>query len=160
VRDNGKGEGDPIGLAGRRAGAHAGRMSEAKNRPAAQRATEPVARALAGRRWFPLWAVIHHRGRRSGTAYATPIAVIPSADRGIILIGLPWGRDTNWARNVVAAGGADLTWRGRDERTASPRIVAPAEAAPLARAPFRFVVRRMPAAIVLTRDAARSAPPS
>ncbi|MFH8249249.1 nitroreductase family deazaflavin-dependent oxidoreductase [Microbacterium sp. B2969] len=118
-------------------------------RPAAQRAFEPVARALAGRRWFPLWAVIHHHGRRSGTEYATPIAVIPTADKSIVLIGLPWGTNTNWARNVVAARGADLTWKGRTIRTTDPRIVDSPEATELARPFVRFVVRRMPGAIVL-----------
>jgi deazaflavin-dependent oxidoreductase (nitroreductase family) len=113
--------------------------------------TEPVARALAGKRWFPLWAVVHHRGRRSGTAYATPVAVVPTADPDAILIGLPWGADTNWARNVVAAGGATLRWRGGDVAATAPRIVPAAEAARLARTPFRAVVRRMPAAIVLRR---------
>ena len=128
-------------------------MSESGRRAAAQRAFDPVARILAGRRWFPLWAVIHHRGRRSGTAYATPIAVIPTVDRDVVLIGLPWGATTNWARNVVAAGGASLTWKGRDRQTTAPRIVGGGEAAPLARRAFRPVVRRMPGAIVLHLEA-------
>ncbi|WP_345799976.1 nitroreductase family deazaflavin-dependent oxidoreductase [Microbacterium sp. AZCO] len=114
-----------------------------------QTAFEPVARALAGKRWFPLWAVIHHRGRKSGTEFATPIAVVPTSDRSIVLIGLPWGTTTNWARNVVAAQGADLTWKGRTIRTTDPRIVDPTEAAALARPAFRFIVKRMPGAIVL-----------
>ncbi|WP_395244140.1 nitroreductase family deazaflavin-dependent oxidoreductase [Agromyces sp. MMS24-K17] len=118
----------------------------------AARATEPVARALAGRRWFPLWAVIHHRGRKSGTEYATPIAVVPTTSREVILIGLPWGAHTNWARNVVAAGGATLTWKGREHRAGHPRIIDGGEAAALAQAPFRGVVRRFPAAIVLSRE--------
>ncbi len=128
-------------------------MSGKSARPAAQRAFEPVARALAGRRWFPLWAVVHHRGRRSGTEYATPIAVVPVVDEQTILIGLPWGAGTNWARNVVAAGGTTLTWKGRDVRAAAPRIVEGAEAATLAKRLFRPLVRRMPAAIVLRREA-------
>jgi deazaflavin-dependent oxidoreductase (nitroreductase family) len=130
-------------------------MSESAFRPPArvQRASEPVARALAGRRWFPLWAVVHHRGRRSGTEFATPIAVVPSRDRSLVLIGLPWGRGTNWARNVVAGGGVRLTWKGREVETTAPRIVEPAEAAALARAPFGLVLKRMPAAIVLRRVA-------
>jgi len=119
---------------------------------AAQRAFAPVANALAGRRWFPLWAVVHHRGRRSGTAYATPVAVVPTSDRAIILIGLPWGAHTNWARNVVAAGGAVLMWRGDEVATTAPRIVEGAEAAALAKPFFRFVVGRMPAALVLRRS--------
>src|SRR3954453_22221633 len=60
-------------------------------------AAEPLARALAGRRWFPLWAVVHHRGRKSGTEYATPVAVVPTSDPALVLIGLPWGPETNWA---------------------------------------------------------------
>ena len=114
-------------------------------------AAAPIARALAGRRWMPLWAVIRHRGRRSGIAYETPIAVVPTADRSIVMIGLPWGSKTNWARNVVASGGASLRWHGRDLELTRPRIVVGAEAARRARAPFRPVVARFPAAIVLDR---------
>jgi deazaflavin-dependent oxidoreductase (nitroreductase family) len=127
-------------------------MTEEKRRPAAQRGFEPIARALAGRRWFPLWAVVHHRGRRSGAEYATPIAVVPTRDKSLILIGLPWGTTTNWARNVVAANGAIVTWKGRDQRMGAPRIIDAMEAATLATPLFRFVVRRMPGAIVLHRD--------
>ncbi|MUN08048.1 nitroreductase family deazaflavin-dependent oxidoreductase [Agromyces luteolus] len=114
-------------------------------------ATAPVARALAGRRWMPVWALIRHVGRRSGTAYETPIAVVPTTDASIVVIGLPWGAATNWARNVVAADGASLRWRGREVGLARPRIVDGAEAARLARAPFSAVLRRFPAAIVFDR---------
>jgi deazaflavin-dependent oxidoreductase (nitroreductase family) len=116
------------------------------------RATEPMARALAGRRSFPLWAVVHHRGRRSGTAYDTPVAVVPTISAHLILIGLPWGPRTNWARNIVAAGGAPITWKGRMQQTTAPRIVEAAEAAALARPFFRPIVRRFPVAIVLKRE--------
>ncbi|HVL60612.1 MAG TPA: nitroreductase family deazaflavin-dependent oxidoreductase, partial [Microbacterium sp.] len=93
---------------------------------------------------------VHHRGRRSGRQYATPIAVIPTIDKSIVLVGLPWGVTTNWARNVVATGGARLTWKGRDQHTVTPRILEPIEAAVLAKPFFRFIVRRMPGAIALT----------
>jgi deazaflavin-dependent oxidoreductase (nitroreductase family) len=114
-------------------------------------ATAPVARALAGRRWVPLWALIRHRGRRSGTAYETPIAVVPTTDASIVMIGLPWGVTTNWARNVMAAGGASLRWKGRDVELVHPRIVDGAEAERLAKAPLRPVLRRFPGAIVFER---------
>ena len=114
-------------------------------------ATAPVARALAGRRWVPLWALIRHRGRRSGTAYETPIAVVPTTDASIVMIGLPWGVTTNWARNVVAAGGASLRWRGHDLELGHPRIIDGAEAERLAKVLFRPVLKRFPAAIVLKR---------
>ena len=116
------------------------------------RASAPMARALAGRRWFPLLAVVHQRGRRSGTAYETPVAVVPTTRADVILIGLPWGPRTNWARNIVAAGGAPITWKGRMQQTTAPRIVGAAEAAALARPFFRPIVRRFPAAIVLIRQ--------
>ncbi|MFE5408148.1 nitroreductase family deazaflavin-dependent oxidoreductase [Microbacterium sp. NPDC056569] len=116
------------------------------------KATEPIATALAGRRWFPLWAVLHHRGRKSGTEYTTPVAIVPSVDPALVLIGLPWGRNTNWARNVIAAGSADVTWSGAIQSTSSPRIIEPAEAADLAKPMFRAIVARMPAAIVLRRS--------
>ena len=114
-------------------------------------ATAPVARTLAGRRWVPLWALIRHRGRRSGTAYETPIAVVPTTDTSIVMIGLPFGATTNWARNVVAAGGASLRWKGRDVELGHPRIVDGVAAERLAKAPFRPVLRRFPAAIVFER---------
>ena len=110
-----------------------------------------MALALSGRRWFPLWAVMHHRGRRSGTPYAVPVAVIPTVATDIVLIGLPWGPKTNWARNVLAAGGATLTWKGRGHQLTEPRVIGAAEAAALAKPFFRRVVGRFPAAIVLTR---------
>lgn len=115
-------------------------------------ATAPIAKALAGRRGVPLWAVIRHRGRRSGAAYETPIAIVPTKDPSIVMIGLPWGRDTNWARNVMAAAGASLRWKGREVTLTLPRIVAPATAGTLARAPFDRVIKRFPAAIVLDRQ--------
>jgi len=101
-----------------------------------------------------VWAVVHHRGRKSGTDYATPIAVVPTMDRTLVLIGLPWGPKTNWARNVVAAGSADLTLQGTVRSTNSPRIIGPTEAAALAKPPFRLIVKWMPAAIVLQQSRA------
>ena len=115
------------------------------------RASAPLALALSGRRWFPLWAVMHHRGRKSGTEYAIPVAVIPTVTEDVFLIGLPWGAKTEWARNVLAAGGAILTWQGRIHAATEPRIVGGAEAAALARPAFRGVVRRFPVAIALRR---------
>jgi deazaflavin-dependent oxidoreductase (nitroreductase family) len=116
------------------------------------KATEPIAKALAGRRVFPLFAVVHHRGRKSGTDYATPVAVVPTSDPNLVLIGLPWGPRTNWAGNVVAAGSADLTWKGALHSTTSPRIIEPAEAEALATRWFRPIVKHMPAAILLRRS--------
>ena len=113
----------------------------------------PLARLLAGRRWFPIWGVVHHVGRKSGKAYTVPVATIPT--RGpVFLVGLPWGERTNWAQNVLAAGSATVTWKGRDWRATNPRIVGPDEAAPLVKGPIRKLVEsgRFPVFVLLDRE--------
>lgn len=91
------------------------------------RTTVPLSRPLAGHRFFPLWAVVHHRGRRSGRSYAVPVA-IRVADR-TLTIPLPWGGQTQWVRNVVAANGCVIRWRGADLAATEPRVIGWAEAA-------------------------------
>ena len=76
---------------------------------------------VSGTRWFPLWAIVSHTGRRSGRAYRTPIAVQRTPDG--FLVTLPFGAATQWVRNVLAEDGCSLRWRGRDVRLADPRIV-------------------------------------
>ncbi len=85
------------------------------------RVTAPIARALAGRRFFPLWAVVHHVGRKTGRRLTVPVAVLASPDAFVIT--LPWGRRTNWARNVLAAGGCVLTWKGADHQVTAPELI-------------------------------------
>jgi deazaflavin-dependent oxidoreductase (nitroreductase family) len=80
-----------------------------------------VAVRLAGHRFLPLWGALHHRGRRSGKEYVTPVA--PIATETSFLIGLPWGRGTDWVRNIEAAGGCTMRWRGRTYECTAPRFV-------------------------------------
>src|SRR5215218_10032113 len=117
------------------------------------RASAPLALPFSGRRWFPLWAVMHHRGRKSGTEYAIPVALIPTVTEELFLIGLPWGPKTNWARNVLAAGGANVTWKGREYHATDPRLIEPAKAVALAKPLFKRIIGsgRFPAFIVLAR---------
>ena len=89
--------------------------------PAAAKQFNRVAVRLAGHRWFPLWAVVHHRGRRSGAEYTTPIAVI--ATDSTFVIGLPWGRETDWVRNVRAAGGCTVRWKSAMHECTEPTFV-------------------------------------
>jgi deazaflavin-dependent oxidoreductase (nitroreductase family) len=84
-------------------------------------ATNPILRPLAGTRWFRLWGVVHHTGRKSGTPYSTPVVVRRSEDG--FVIPMPFGERTNWANNVVAAGGASIRWAGRTYQVTDPRIV-------------------------------------
>jgi deazaflavin-dependent oxidoreductase (nitroreductase family) len=103
------------------------------------RTTAPFTRRLAGRRFFPLWAVVHHHGRRSGHTYATPVAIRASADT--FTIPVPWGDQTQWVRNVIAAGGCTIRWRGADYPAMDPVLIGQVEAAPAFSPLQRAVIR-------------------
>ena len=90
------------------------------------RTTAPLSRPLAGRRFFPLWAIVHHRGRRSGHDYQVPVAIRASADS--FTIPLPWGDQTQWVHNVLAAGGCTIRWRGDDHPVTEPVVIGSEEA--------------------------------
>ncbi len=70
---------------------------------------------------LPWFGILDHVGRRSGRAYRTPVMLFGSGARRVIA--MTYGPDTDWARNVVAAGGATVAQRGRILRLASPSIV-------------------------------------
>src|SRR6266566_9810584 len=69
---------------------------------------------------IPGFGVVVHRGRRSGRLYETPVNVFRAAD-GYVLA-LTYGPDTDWVKNVLAAGGCDLRTGGRAIRLVSPRL--------------------------------------
>ena len=102
--------------------------------------TSPLARQLAGRRWFPLWAVVRHRGRRSGKDYAIPVAVI--ATPSTFVVGLPWGPQTNWVRNVLVAGGCVIRWKAQEYHVTEPRVVGPGVAIAAAKPLQGKLIRR------------------
>ena len=70
--------------------------------------------------WMPGLAVVVHRGRRSGTAYQTPVNVFAAPD-GYVLA-LTYGADTDWVKNVMAAGGCELRTGGRVFQLTAPRL--------------------------------------
>ena len=86
-------------------------------------ATNRVTRGAAGH--LPGFAVITHHGRRSGRRYRTPVNAF--ARDGGFTIPLTYGPDADWVKNVLAAGGAELTTRGRAVRVTAPRTVRDAE---------------------------------
>ncbi len=60
-------------------------------------------------------------GRRSGRKYATPV-VAAATDEGFV-IPLPYGENIDWLRNVLAAGGCTIDWRGESYEVTEPDIV-------------------------------------
>ncbi|MEU8343496.1 nitroreductase family deazaflavin-dependent oxidoreductase [Spirillospora sp. NPDC048832] len=90
--------------------------------------------------YLPPLAVVVHRGRRSGREYRTPVTAFRSGSR--LIIGLPYGRDTDWVRNLLAEGRGGVERLGRARRIANPRVVTAAEADALPR-PARSAARYM-----------------
>ena len=109
--------------------------------PTAAQAFNQVALLVAGRRLVPVWASLRHRGRRSGKEYVVPIAVIPTDTT--FVIALAWGRGADWVRNVRAAGGCTIRWRGVDYTCTEPAFVDQEVAVAAARGVVRLGLRRV-----------------
>ena len=71
--------------------------------------------------WLPGLGVVVHRGRTSGKQYRTPVNVFPRPG-GRYVLALTYGTDTDWVKNVVAAGGCTLITRGTDLDLTAPRL--------------------------------------
>ncbi len=99
------------------------------------RRTNRLTLPLAGSRWNPIFAVVEHRGRRSGRSYQTPVAA--RRVEGGFVISLAFGAHVDWYRNLVAAGGGTIRWRGSRFPVAAPEAMD----AETARATFHAVQR-------------------
>jgi deazaflavin-dependent oxidoreductase (nitroreductase family) len=93
------------------------------------RVVNPLVLRFAGRRHMPVLGVLHHRGRRTGREYATPLGIRPAAGGGFVMP-LTFGEAAGWYRNIRAAGGCVITWRGSDHDMTDPVIVDRAAALP------------------------------
>lgn len=89
------------------------------------RATRPLALRSAGKETANT-SVVCHVGRRSGRTYRTPVVAAEHNDS--FLIALPYGKRTDWLKNVLAAGSATLVTHGRTYRVDAPEVIPMAEA--------------------------------
>lgn len=80
--------------------------------------TNPVAGIGAGR--IPGCGIVVHRGRRSGRTYRAPVMVFARDDH--YRIALTYGRDTDWVKNCLAAGGCTLETRGASVALIDPVV--------------------------------------
>lgn len=90
------------------------------------RRTTAITLPLAGHRWNPVFAVVVHRGRRTGLERATPVAV--RRVTGGFVIALAFGVQVDWYRNLVVADGGTIRWRGSAYPIGSPRPIDGASA--------------------------------
>jgi deazaflavin-dependent oxidoreductase (nitroreductase family) len=80
--------------------------------------TNRISRPLAGR--LPGFAVVTHVGRQSGRTYETPVNMF--RDRERYVFALTYGADSQWVKNVMAAGGCEIRTQGTTVRLCEPRI--------------------------------------
>lgn len=67
-------------------------------------------------------AVVHHVGRRSGTAYRTPVGAVPTEDG--FVIALVYGAErSDWLKNVIAAESATIEHEGRTYEVDRPEVL-------------------------------------
>lgn len=78
----------------------------------------PVMRRVA--RYLPTFVVLNHRGRKSGKPYRTVVNAYRKGNVVAILLG---HGNTDWVKNLLAAGEADLEMRGRDVHVGNVRVL-------------------------------------
>lgn len=79
----------------------------------------PIAVPIA--RFMPGITVIKHRGRKSGRQFETAVSAYRKGNTVAIM--LAHGK-TNWVKNILASGKADIRIGRRDLHLVNPRIVA------------------------------------
>ena len=81
--------------------------------------TNRITSLFAG--WFPGFGILTHVGRKSGKIYRTPVNVF-RASNGFI-IALTYSSQSEWVKNVLAAGGCELKTRGKEYQLSAPKVV-------------------------------------
>jgi deazaflavin-dependent oxidoreductase (nitroreductase family) len=81
--------------------------------------TNRITSLFAG--WLPGFGILTHLGRKSGKVYRTPVNVF-RASNGFI-IALTYSSQSEWVKNVLAAGGCELRTRGKTYQLSAPKVV-------------------------------------
>jgi deazaflavin-dependent oxidoreductase (nitroreductase family) len=81
--------------------------------------TNRITSLFAG--WLPGFGILTHVGRKSGKLYRTPVNVF-RATNGFI-VALTYSSESEWVKNVLAAGGCELKTRGNEYHLSSPQVV-------------------------------------
>jgi deazaflavin-dependent oxidoreductase (nitroreductase family) len=88
---------------------------------------------------MPGYGLVEHTGRKSGKSYRVPVNVF-STQGGFVIV-LFYGRDSDWVRNILAAGGGQMVHRGKRYVLANPQLVNGTEGRKLLPRPIRFAMR-------------------
>jgi deazaflavin-dependent oxidoreductase (nitroreductase family) len=81
--------------------------------------TNRITSLFAG--WLPGFGILTHVGGKSGKVYRTPVNIF-RAPNGFI-VALTYSSQSEWVKNVLAAGGCELRTRGKKYQLSSPKVV-------------------------------------
>jgi deazaflavin-dependent oxidoreductase (nitroreductase family) len=87
--------------------------------------TRPLALRSAGKQGSGT-AVVCHVGRKTGKSYKTPVVAVDHD--GTVYIALPYGKGTDWLKNVLATGSATVVSGGDRYDVDRPEVIPMAEA--------------------------------
>jgi deazaflavin-dependent oxidoreductase (nitroreductase family) len=71
--------------------------------------------------WLPGFGILTHVGRKSGKVYRTPVNVFRGSNG--FIIALTYSSQSEWVKNVLAAGGCELKTRGKKYQLSTPNVV-------------------------------------
>src|SRR5512142_2486284 len=89
------------------------------------RAMRPLALRSAGKEGSST-SVIRHVGRRSGRTYETPVIAARHDDS--FLVALPYGKRTDWLKNVLDRSSAAIVTNGHTYEVDRPEVIPMGEA--------------------------------
>ena len=88
-------------------------------RPFAMYVIDPIARLFAG--WMPGFGILTYRGRTTGHIYHLPINAFRRGEHYIFV--LTYGSESQWVKNVSAAGDCQMRTRGREVHLVEPELI-------------------------------------
>ena len=103
-----------------------GRTRAWRFRRVANQYLNPVMQVVAKR--LPGFAILTHRGRKTGRTYRTPVNVFRRGDTYLFF--LTYGSDAQWVRNVLSSGSCSIETRGRVVELVQPELVTDPELRP------------------------------
>jgi deazaflavin-dependent oxidoreductase (nitroreductase family) len=71
--------------------------------------------------WLPGFGIMTHIGRKSGKVYRTPVNVFRTPNG--FIIALTYSSQSEWVKNVLAAGSCELKTVGKNYRLSAPKVV-------------------------------------
>ena len=85
------------------------------------------------------FAIVQHKGRRSGKSYETPI-IVRRVPEGVVFA-LTYGPGVDWYQNILASGECSLIFHGNKLKLDSPQTISAQEGINAFPFPFNAILK-------------------